>query len=82
MSWFSVAWNNGPYVLFLWPRLKTKDIQIHNVSGDRHWLHKSCKYNYHTITTMMTPHKFYEDTSIIICVELLTTEPEEQQLLL
>jgi hypothetical protein len=43
----------------------------------------SCiKYNYHTMTTMTTPHKFYEDTSIIICVELLATEPGEQQLLL
>jgi len=35
------------------PRLS--EIQTHNVSGDGLWLQRSCKSNYHTITTTTTP---------------------------
>ena len=36
------------------PRLRK--IWTHNVSGDRHWLHRnSCKSNYHRITAMTAP---------------------------
>ena len=36
------------------------EIRTHNISGDRHRLHRySCKSNYHTIDTMTAPYIWY-----------------------
>ena len=43
------------YILLLSSTPHLSGIQTHNVSGNRHW--GSYKYNYHTITTTMTPGK-------------------------
>ena len=39
---------------------------IHNIRGDRHWLHSSYKSNYNTITTTMAP-KITTINYIFVC---------------
>jgi len=33
----------------------------HNISGDRHWLHRYCKSSYHMITTIQLSHDHNHD---------------------
>jgi hypothetical protein len=36
-------------------RVRLREIRTHHVNGDKHWLQRSCKSKYHTITTTTTP---------------------------
>jgi hypothetical protein len=48
-------------------------IRIHNISGDRHRLHRYLYSNYHTITTTTDP-KLIEDSQCIIIAYLIPIE--------